>query len=81
MICPVIEISEVAQIIIDYLVQVSPKSVVSLARTCRALEDQALCTLWSDQDSLETLVENTLLPDIRSRPLPQQQVRDIVVDI
>lgn len=78
--CPVLEISEVAQVIIDHLVQVSPKSVVSLACTCRALEEQALCALWSDQTSLKVLVERTLPVDIMSRPLPQKKVRDIVAD-
>ena len=81
MLCPVIQISEVVQVIIDHLVQVSPKSVVSLACTCKALEEQALRTLWSNQDSLGTLVRSTLLPDIRSCSLPQQQVRDIVANI
>lgn len=37
---PVIEISELTQLFVDHLLLDSPKSLVSLACTCRALEEQ-----------------------------------------
>ena len=77
---PVIEISEVAQVIIDRFVQVSPKSVVALVCTRKALEELAILSLWSEQDSLQTLV-TIILPDMLSLPLPQEQVRNAVADI
>ena len=80
MACRVIKISELAQLIIDCLVQISPESVVSLACTCKALEEQALSALWSDQDSLQRLVQCTLSVDKPSLPLSQQKVRDIMAD-
>ena len=70
----VIEISELTQVIADHCLLLGYKqSLVSLACTCRALEEQALSTLWSEQSSLETLIESTLPPGIfpPSDPLPQ----------
>ena len=72
---PIIEISELTQLVADRLLLVSPKSLVSLACTCRALEEQALSTLWSEQSLLETLIENILPPGIRTCSLSLPQVR------
>ena len=71
---PITEISELTQIIADHCLSLGNcKSLVSLARTCRALEGQALGTLWSEQPSLATLIISTLPPGILppSKPLPQ----------
>ena len=70
---PIIEISELAQAIIDHLLPYDKRSLVSLACTCRALEEQALSTLWSEQSSLATLIKSTLPPGMSplSEPLPQ----------
>lgn len=70
---PIIEIRELTQIIADDCLSDSKWSLVSLACTCRALEEQALSTLWSEQSSLETLIMSTLPPGILSdsKPLPQ----------
>ena len=59
---PIIEINELTQLVADYLLTISPKSLVSLACACRALEEQALSTLWSEQSSFKTLIKYTLLP-------------------
>jgi hypothetical protein len=70
---PIIEISELAQVIVDHcLILGNKQSLVSLACTCRALEEQALSTLWSVQSSLATLIKSTLPPGIfpPSKPLP-----------
>ena len=75
---PIIGISEVAQIIFDHLVTPGRRiALVSLACTCKGLEEQALRTLWSGQDSVRILVESTLPCGMLSRP-PRSQVRDIV---
>ena len=70
---PIFEISELTQVIIDYCLPRNKGSLVSLACTCRALEEQALSTLWSEQSSLVTLVKSTLPPGILppSKPLPK----------
>ncbi|KAF9783787.1 hypothetical protein BJ322DRAFT_1219409 [Thelephora terrestris] len=71
---PIIEISELAQVIFDHcLLLRDERSLISLACTCRALEEQALSTLWSEQSSLVTLIESALPPGIltSSKPLPQ----------
>jgi len=70
---PIIEISELTQLVADHLLPDDPRSLVSLACTCRALEEQALSTLWSEQSSLETLIRSTLPPGILFSPqlLPQ----------
>lgn len=87
MLCRVIEIIEVAQVVIDHLCDVSPKSVVSLACTCKALEEQALRTLWSNQPiPLRTLVRSTLIPDtphciLQMQGIRYERVRSIAVDI
>ena len=68
---PIIEISELTQLTANHLLFVSLGSIVSLACACRALEEQALSTLWSEQPSLETLIESTLPPGTRSPFLTQ----------
>ena len=73
---PIIEISELTQVIIDHCLLLGDKrSLVSLACTCRALEEQALSTLWSKQSSLETLIESTLPPGILPPSKPLLRVR------
>ena len=70
---PIIEINELTQIIAEQCLLGGKQSLVSLACTCRALEEQALSTLWSEQSSLATLIKSTLPPGISppSNPLPQ----------
>lgn len=76
---PVFEISELAQLIFDHLaVEGSWMTLVSLACVCKAMEEQALRTLWSHPIKLQTLVKSTLPHDMLSR-LPPPQVRDITV--
>jgi len=71
----IIEISELSQLVADFLLFLhGQQSLVSLACTCRALEEQALSTLWSEQSSLETLVRSTLPPGILSSPQFPPQV-------
>ena len=74
----VIEISELTQVIADHCLLLGYKqSLVSLACTCRALEQQVLSTLWSEQPSLETLIESTLPPGISPPSDPLPQVRSV----
>ena len=75
----VFEIVELAQLIMDHLLNGGQRSLVSLACTCKALEEQALRTLWSNrQPSLSRLVSSTLPYDISSPRTPRPQVRNIV---
>jgi len=75
---PIIEISELTQLVADHLLLDGQQSLVSLACTCRALEKQALSTLWSEQSSLDILIESTLPPDVLTPWLAQRkpQVRN-----
>jgi hypothetical protein len=75
---PIIEINELSQSVIDYLLVLSPKSLVSLACTHRALEEQVLAALWSEQSSLCTLVRSTLPSGVLSHSLPLPEVWDTV---
>jgi len=59
---PIIEISELTQLVADHLLTDGKQSLVSLASTCRALEEQALSTLWSEQSLLDILIICTLPP-------------------
>jgi len=70
---PIIEISELTQLVANHLLLVSPKSLVPFACTYRALEEQALSTLWSEQSSLRILIKSTLPPGVlsSSQLLPQ----------
>jgi len=71
---PIIEIIELTQLVADHLLLDSRQGLVSLACTCRALEEQALSTLWSEQSSPETLIQSTLPPGILSSPRFPPQV-------
>ena len=73
----IIEISELTQLVIDHLLLDSPKSLVSLACTCRALEQQALSILWSEQSSLGTLIGSTLPHGTLSPARSPPQVCDV----
>lgn len=74
---PIIEISELTQLIANHLLPDGPEGLLSLACTCRALKEQALSTLWSEQPSLKTLVECTLPSGVLSSPqlLPQARTK------
>jgi len=61
---PIVEISELTQLVADHLLLDGQQGLISLACTCRALEEQALSTLWSKQSSLETLIKSTLPPNV-----------------
>ena len=71
-----IEISELMQLVVDHLLFDSPKSLVSLVCTSRALEEQALSTLWSEQSSLSTIIRSTLPPGTLSPSQSSPQVCD-----
>ena len=70
---PIIEISELTQLVTDHLLLSDRESLISLAYTCRALKEQALSILWLKQASLKTLIEAALPSEILSpsQPLPQ----------
>ena len=57
---PIVEISELTQLVANHLLLDGPESLTSLACTCRALEELALSTPWSKQSSLTTLAESTI---------------------
>ena len=46
---PIVEIDELVRLVVDYLVEISPRSVVSFALTCRSLEEPTLSSLWRRQ--------------------------------
>ena len=52
----IFEIDELARLISCHLVSTHPASAVSLASTCRFLEEPALSSLWELQDSLTALI-------------------------
>jgi len=54
---PIIEIDELLRLIIDELVEASPRTAVSFALTCRSLEEPTLSSLWRKQRSLYFLLE------------------------
>lgn len=70
---PIIDIGELTQLTSDQLLLDSPRSLVSLACSCRALEEQSLSTLWSRQSSLDALIRSTIPSGILTpfEPLPQ----------
>ena len=43
---PIIEIDELLRLVIDELIGTSPRTAVSFALTCRALEEPMLSSLW-----------------------------------
>ena len=53
---PLFEIDELIRPIIDDLVEISPRTAVSLALTCRSLEEPTLSSLWKRQPSLDVLL-------------------------
>jgi len=53
---PIVTIDELARLVIDELVQISPGTTISFALTCRSLEEPALSSLWKRQHSLIKLV-------------------------
>ena len=64
---PIVEIDELAKLVIDELVETSPPAAVSFALTCRSLEEPTLKSLWKQQGSLTNLVRvlpgHTLVED------------------
>jgi len=53
----IVEIDELARLVIEELVETSPRTTVSFALTCRPLSGPALSSLWKRQSSLITLVK------------------------
>lgn len=51
------EIDELLRLIVDELVETSPRAAVSFALTCRSLEEPTLSSLWKQQRSLANLVK------------------------
>lgn len=49
---PIVQIDELLRLIIDELVEVSQRTAVSFALTCRSLEEPTLSALWKRQHSL-----------------------------
>ena len=65
----IFKISELTRLIASHLIPDSHRSAISLACTCRYLEEPILSTLWENQSSLDTLLE--VLPDgTRDREYP-----------
>lgn len=54
---PIIEIDELLRLVIDELIETSPRAAVSFALTCRSLEEPTLSSLWKLQHSLPDLVK------------------------
>jgi len=52
----IVEIDELARLVIDELVRTSPRTAVSFALTCRSLEEPTLSSLWKKNHSLIDLV-------------------------
>jgi len=53
----IVEIDELVRLVIDELVEISPRTAVSFALTCRSLEEPTLSSLWKRQSSLIVLVK------------------------
>jgi len=53
----IVEIDELVRLIIDKLVETSPRTAASFALTCRSLEEPTLSSLWKRQSSLVVLVK------------------------
>ena len=53
---PIVEIDELARLVIDCLVEISPQTAVSFALACRSLEEPTLSSLWKRQESLDRLL-------------------------
>jgi len=54
---PIIQIDELAGLVINELVEASPPAAVSLALTCRSLKEPTLSLLWRKQRLLSVLVK------------------------
>jgi len=54
---PILEINELLRLVVDALVQTSPRSAVSFALTCQSLEELTLSSLWKEQRSLTHLMK------------------------
>jgi len=52
----IFEIDELVRLVIDELVETSPRTAVSFALTCRSLEEPTLSSLWREGPSLTDLV-------------------------
>jgi len=57
MLPPIFEIDELLGLVIEELVETSPRKAVSFALTCRSLEEPTLSSLWKRQRSLFKLVK------------------------
>ena len=53
----IFEIDELLRLVVDELVEISPRSAVSFALTCRFLEEPTLSSLWKEQTSLIELMK------------------------
>ena len=53
----IFEIDELLRLVVDELVEISPRSAVSFALTCRFLEEPTLSSLWKEQTSLIKLMK------------------------
>jgi len=74
---PIFEIDELLRLVINELVETSPRSAVAFALTCRSLEEPTLSSLWKRQRSLLQLVK--VLPQhtwIEGRGYPRSIVSD-----
>ena len=74
----IFKISELTRLIAAYLILIDPKGVVSLACTCRCLEEPALGTLWETQRSLCTPLR--VLPE-ETWNCERQKGRDVVCNL
>ena len=57
-------VDELATLVATHLVEISPRSAVSLALTCRALEVPALSALWEAQQSITSFIAHVLPEDV-----------------
>ena len=53
----ILEIDELLRLVVDALAETGPQSAVSLALTCRSLEEPTLSSLWREKHSLTDLVK------------------------
>jgi len=53
----ILEIDELLRLVVDALVETSPRSAVSFALTCRFIEELTLSSLWKEQHSLINLIK------------------------
>jgi len=53
----IFEIDELLRPVVDELVETSPRAALSLALTCRSLEEPTLSSLWGRQESFGVLVK------------------------